>query len=118
MLIATLASGNSTLELVTKNDITMNNGEVFVFNNDVLEVDGAAAADIIYTVESAPENGWLIRGASTLREGAKFTQLDIELMNLLFIHDGEHVGQNSLILTARDRAGALLEGIELKINVQ
>jgi len=118
MLIATLASGNSTLELVTKNDITMNNGEVFVFSNDVLEVDGAAAADIIYTVESAPENGWLIRGASTLREGAKFTQLDIELMNLLFIHDGENVGQNSLILSARDRAGALLEGIELKINVQ
>src|SRR5690606_25232287 len=118
MLIATLASGNSTLEMVKKSDISVARGGVFVFNNDVLELSGAAAADIIYTVESATENGWLIRGASTLREGAKFTQLDIELMNLLFIHNGENSNPDGLVLSARDRAGALLEGIELKINVQ
>lgn len=117
MLIATLAAGNSNLELLTKNDISVDRGGVFVFSNDVLEVSGAAAADIIYTVDSAPKNGWLIRGASTLREGTKFTQLDIELMNLLFIHDGVNSGPDGLVLSARDRAGALLDGIELKINV-
>lgn len=118
MLIATLASGNSSLELLTKNDIAVAYGGVFVFNNDVLEVGGAAAGDIIYTVESVPKNGWLIKGASTLREGSKFTQLDIELMNLLFIHDGVNRTSDGLVVTARDRAGAILEDLELKINVQ
>jgi len=118
MLIATLASGNSQLEVVTQNDISIENGGVFVFNNDVLELKGAAAADIIYTVESAPENGWLIKGASTLTVGAKFTQLDIELMNLLFIHNGEDSGSDELVLTARDRAGAILENIKINVNVQ
>lgn len=118
MLIATLASGNSQLEVVTQNDISIENGGVFVFNNDVLELKGAAATDIIYTVESAPENGWLIKGASTLTVGAKFTQLDIELMNLLFIHNGENNGQGELVLTARDRAGAILENIKITIDVQ
>lgn len=118
MLIATLASGNSSLEILTKNDISVAYGGVFVFSKEVLEIDGAAAGDIIYTIESVPKNGWLIKGASTLREGAKFTQLDIELMNLLFIQDGVNRTPDGLVLTARDRAGAIIENIELKINVQ
>lgn len=118
MLIATLASGNSQLEIETQNDLTVENGGVFVFSNEVLELSGAAAMDIIYTIESAPSNGWLIKGASTLSEGAKFSQLDIELMNLVFIHNGTSTGADKLVLTARDRAGAILENIELNVNIQ
>lgn len=118
MLIATLASGNSQLEIQTQNDITVESGGVFVFSNEVLELTGAAAGDIIYTIESAPSGGWLIKGASTLSEGAKFTQLDIELMNLVFIHNGTSTGADKLVLTARDRAGAILEDITLNINIQ
>lgn len=118
MLIATLASGNSQLEIVTQNDISIENGGVSIVDNDILELKGAAAMDIIYTIESAPTNGWLIKGASTLTAGSKFTQLDIELMNLLFIHDGENSGQDELIVTARDRAGAILEDIKINIHVQ
>lgn len=118
MLIATLASGNSSLEIAKQSDVTVGYGEVFVFNNNILEVTGAAAADVIYTIESVPQNGWLIKGASTLRKGDKFTQLDIELMNLLFIHNGASRTSDEIVLTARDRAGAIIKDIKLKVSVQ
>ncbi|GHE39594.1 hypothetical protein GCM10017764_23550 [Sphingobacterium griseoflavum] len=118
MLIATLASGLSNLEIVTQNDITVSSGGVFVFSEELLKIDGAAASDIIYTIEQVPQSGWLIRGASTLRAGARFTQADIDLNNLLFIHDGEQAGTDRLVLSARDRAGALLEDIQINIYAQ
>lgn len=118
MLIATLASGNSKLELVRIGDVEVESGGVFVFSKEVLELKGAAASDIIYTIDSAPSSGWLIKGASTLGSGDKFTQLDVELMNLVYIHDGKSAGYDTLVLTARDRAGAIMEDIGLKINVQ
>jgi len=118
MLIATLASGLSNLQIVTKNDISVSSGGVFVFSDELLKIDGAAASDIIYTIDEAPQSGWLIRGASTLRAGARFTQGDIDLNNLLFIHNGVQSGADRLVLSARDRAGALLEDIQITINVQ
>lgn len=118
MLIATLASGNSSLSLTANNNVNMGSGGVFVFDDQVLKVEGAAANDIIYTIEAAPQRGWLIRGASILRQGARFTQADIDLKNLVFIHNGLQSGQDQLVLTARDRAGAVLEDIRLTINVQ
>ncbi|RAV30864.1 CBM96 family carbohydrate-binding protein [Sinomicrobium soli] len=118
MLVATLASGQNTLELSTHEDINVENGETTVWNNDILEITGATAADIIYTVEAAPANGWLIKGANILRAGDQFTQLDVELMNLLYIHNGEGGSEDTVMLSAKDKTGSAIEEITVEINVQ
>lgn len=118
MLIATLASGQNTLELITNEGVSVENGGTSVWSKEMLELTGAPAGDIVYTVETAPQNGWLIRGANILREGDKFTQLDVELMNLLYIHNGEGGTGDTIVLSASDKTGSLLEGIQVEINVQ
>lgn len=117
MLIATLASGESALEWKANEKVSVNRGEVVVFDNDILELTGASSTDIIYTIEKAPENGWFLKGASSLRKGDKFTQQDIELMNLLYIHNGESNSSDLIVLTARDLAGSVIEDIQVEINV-
>src|SRR5690606_20060166 len=113
MLISILASGESTLTLDANTGINVSNGGVFVLDNEVLEVSGSAAADIVYTVDAISPNGWLIKGANILRAGDRFTQLDIDLKNILFIHDGENNASSTLLLSARDRSGGLIEDIEV-----
>lgn len=115
MIIATLSSGNSKLELEHVKDISMAKGDVVVLDQANLLVSGATAADIIYTIEELPSFGWLVKGAEVLKQGSRFSQLDIDLNNIVFIHDGNATGTNNVVLTARDRAGAILEDIILKI---
>lgn len=118
MLIAILASGVSTLTLDANTGITVSNGGVFVLGKDDLAVSGAAAADIAYTVDAISSNGWLIKGANILRPGDRFTQLDIDLKNVLFIHNGENTQASTILLTARDRSGGQLDDIKVDIHVQ
>lgn len=118
MLISILASGESTLTLDANTGINVSNGGVFVLDNEVLEVSGSAAADIVYTVDAISPNGWIIKGANILRTGDRFTQLDIDLKNILFIHDGENNASSTLLLSARDRSGGLIEDIEVAIDIQ
>lgn len=115
MIIATLATGNSKLELEHVKDVNVAKGDVVVLDKANLLVSGATAADIIYTIDELPNFGWLVKGAEVLKKGSRFSQLDIDLNNLVFIHDGLALGSYGLKLTARDRAGAVLENIELKI---
>lgn len=117
MLIATLASGDSELSLETLEDITVDQGGIFVLSHENIKVSGAAANDIIYTIEEVPKFGWLVKGAEVLKKGHKFSQLDLDLKNIIFIHGGNTSGMDVLLLTARDRAGAVLEDIELSIKV-
>lgn len=118
MLIATFASGLANLVLEHTLPLEVENGGVSVFTKSNLEVSGASPMDVIYTIDTAPSFGWILKGADVLKAGSKFSQLDLDLNNLLFIHDGKTVGSQSIMLTARDRAGAELENIELKINVK
>ncbi|TJZ62205.1 DNRLRE domain-containing protein [Sphingobacterium olei] len=118
MLIAILASGVSTLTLDANAGINVSSGGVFVLDKEVLEVSGAAAADIAYTVDDISSNGWLIKGANILRPGDRFTQLDIDLKNILFIHNGENNAASTIGLSARDRSGGLVDDISVNINVQ
>ncbi|ERJ58124.1 hypothetical protein M472_05035 [Sphingobacterium paucimobilis HER1398] len=118
MIIATLASGDSELVLEGKKDFDVENGGMYVLSNDNLLVSGASAGDIIYTVEEVPTFGWLIKGAEVLKKGSRFSQLDLDLKNMVFIHDGETLGTGLLVLTARDKAGAILDNIELNISAK
>ncbi|NGM62487.1 DNRLRE domain-containing protein [Sphingobacterium sp. SGG-5] len=118
MLIATLATGQNVLVVETNEQATVLNGGSFVLNDDILKVSGAEASDIIYTIETGPAKGWLVRGADILGQGGQFTQADIQSLSLLYIHDGESSGEDTLVLSAKDRTGVELEGIEVKINIQ
>lgn len=118
MIIATLATNQNVLVLETNERVTVSNGGSVVINTDFLEIAGADAADIIYTVETTPAKGWLIRGADIIGQGGEFTQTDLQALSLLYIHDGESTGEDTLVLSARDRTGAVLEDIEVKISIQ
>lgn len=118
MIIATLATGVNDLIVETNERATVSNGGSFAFNTDVLKISGADPADIIYTIETPPTKGWLIRGADIIGQGGQFTQVDIQSLSLLYIHDGESSGEDTIVLSAKDRTGALIEEIEFKISIQ
>lgn len=117
MLIATIASGNNVLDLIANTGFTVTSGETYVLSDEVLEVSGAAAADVIFTVEEIPQNGWLIRGADILNAGDRLTQLDINSNNLVYISNGSGT-EDAIILSARDRAGSSLDNFSLDITIQ
>ncbi|MEH6679793.1 MAG: DNRLRE domain-containing protein [Sediminicola sp.] len=117
MLIATIASGNSFLEFESNSGFTVAREGAFAWNSSVLELTGAAAGDIIYTVEAVPQHGWLVKGASILQVGDRLTQLDINVMNLLYINDGS--GTTDLVtLSARDRVGSSVGPFNVDIAIQ
>lgn len=118
MIIATLATGQNVLVLETNEHATVSNGGSVVVDGDILNITGADAADIVYTIETAPAKGWLVRGADILAQGGQFTQADLESLSLIYIHNGESNGEDTIILSAKDRTGAILEDIEVKINIQ
>lgn len=118
MIIATLATGVNELVVEANELAAVPSGGAFVINTSVLEISGAESGDIIYTVDAPPTKGWLVRGADMVGESGQFTQADIESLSLLYIHDGEHSGEDIMVLSARDRTGAVLEDIEFKISIQ
>ncbi|TBW28628.1 DNRLRE domain-containing protein [Gramella sp. KN1008] len=117
MLIATIASGDNLLEIETNTGFTVGKGEAYAFSNAILEISGAAPEDIIFEVEETPQHGWLIRGADILQVGDRFTQKDIEVMNLLYINDNSG-SEDKLVLSARDRAGSRLDPFEMVITIE
>jgi len=118
MIIATLATNQNVLTIKTNEPVTVPNGGSVVINTNFLEISGADAKDIIYTVETAPTKGWLIRGADIIGKGGEFTQTDLQSLSLLYIQDGESNGEDMIVLSARDRTGARIEAIEVPIRIQ
>ncbi len=118
MLIATLAAGQNTLVVERNEQATVANGGSFVLSDEILKISGADAGDIIYTIDTPPGKGWLVRGADILGQSGQFTQMDLQSLSLIYIHDGESGGEDTIVLSARDRTGVVLEDIEIKINIQ
>tara|TARA_R110002096_G_scaffold436064_1_gene666704 strand:- start:3314 stop:4759 length:1446 start_codon:yes stop_codon:yes gene_type:complete len=117
MLIARYASGGTTLIIEKNTGFSVNSGEAYVLNNDVLEVSGSIPADISFTIQQAPSNGWLVRGASILQVGESFTQEDIDAMNVVYINNGNGT-QDTIIVDGKDKAGATLSAFNINIAVQ
>ncbi len=82
----------------------------------VLEIGGASPENIIYTLEKAPEHGWLVmNGTRFLKEGDRFTQNDIGLLNVVYINDVE--GHDDVItLSVVSKSGFVLEAFDFKIE--
>lgn len=116
MLIATLGTGNNILEIASNPGFSVEKGGAFAFNNDVLEVTGAGPKDIIFTVEDIPEHGWLVKGASILKKGDKFTQQDVKVMNLLYINDGSGT-EDKIGLSGKDRTGSEVDPFDIEVTI-
>lgn len=116
MLIATIATGDSSLDLVTNTGFSVESGSSIALSKELVEVTGASANDIIYTLEETPSFGWLISGATILKVGDRFTQNDIDVMNLIYINNGDG-DEDQLVLSARDRAGAKLDPFQITIAI-
>ncbi|REE05871.1 CBM96 family carbohydrate-binding protein [Marinoscillum furvescens] len=117
MLIATIATGVNSLELATNTGFTVEAEGSYAWNTEMLEATGAAAIDLIYTVEEIPTAGWLVKGASILSVGDRFTQNDIDVMSLLYINDGTGPS-DKVVLTAKDRTGGSIDSFEVAISIQ
>ncbi|MCG9793112.1 CBM96 family carbohydrate-binding protein [Flavobacterium algicola] len=117
MLIARISSGTSVLTLDTNTGITLDQGQTFVFNKSTLEVGGATAADIKFTIMSLPQYGWLVKGASILKVGDKITQEDINVMNVIYINNGSGT-QDKIVLSAEDIGGATLSNFDVSITLK
>jgi len=118
MLVAVFSSGNSTLAMGTNTGFTVANGGSAVLNSSELEMNGAAPADIIYTLESAPSNGWLVMGTQTLTAGSKFTQLDIDSGNIVYVHSGTSSADDTFSVSVEDRDGGSISPFDVTVTVQ
>ncbi len=58
--------------------------------------------------------GW--KRSFNLEEGVSFTQNDIDVMNILYINNGEGSSDN-FVLSARDKAGSRVEPFSVAITV-
>lgn len=110
------STGADNLDLVKNTGFSLESGGSFVLSNNVLEITGAAAEYIIYEIEEIPDNGWLINGAKILQQGDKFTQMDIDLMNLVYINDGNSQ-VDQITLSAKDRVGSTVSAFIVNINI-
>src|SRR5699024_12139595 len=88
-----------------------------LIDGTVLEIGGASPENIIYTLKKAPEHGWLLmNGTRFLKEGDRFTQNDIELLNMVYINNGS--GNDDVVtLSAMSRSGFALEAFDIKIEM-
>jgi uncharacterized surface protein with fasciclin (FAS1) repeats len=118
MLIAVFSSGNSTLAMGTNTGFTVANGRSAVLKTSELEMAGAAAADIIYKLEAPPSNGWLVMGINTLTNGSKFSQLDIDNGNIVYVHSGVGSANDSFKLSVQDKDGGSIDPFDVVITVQ
>lgn len=117
-LVVTFSSGNSTLAMGTNTGMTVSKGGIAVLKTEMLEMKGAAPADIIYTLESAPANGWLIMGSSILTTGSKFTQLDLDMNNIVYVHAGSASSTDLFSVSVADPDGGQIEPFNFSIHVQ
>ncbi len=118
MLITVYSSGNSNLAMGTNAGFSVANQGSVVLNSSELEMDGAAPADIIYTLESAPLSGWLIMGTQTLMDGSKFSQLDINTGNIVYVHSGSNSVNDGFTLSVKDKDGGSIDPFDVTITVE
>lgn len=117
-LILTFSSGISNLKMGTNRGLDVSNGGVRVLNESMLEMEGAAPADMIYKIESLPQQGWLIRGADILKVGSEFTQLDINAHNIVYVHNGMSTSEDQFTLSVRDPDGGKIDPFAFHIRIQ
>jgi len=116
-LVVTLSSGNSQLAMGVNKGLSVSKGGVALLTPDMLTMQGAAHADISYTVTAAPMHGWLITGTTILKAGSHFSQLDIDGGNIVYVSDGSAVGNDQFTVSVSDPDGGSIDPFDFKITV-
>ena len=117
-LITTFSSGNSTLSMGTNAGMTVAKGGIAVITNEMLEMKGAAHADIIYKLETVPSKGRLVMGSTILTAGSKFTQLDLDVSNIVYVHAGTDNAADQFSLSVSDPDGGFIDPFNFNIKIQ
>lgn len=115
MLVTTYSGGSSTLAMGTNTGLTVANEGIVVLDTDQLSMKGAEPSDIVYTIESIPSNGWLISGLNVLSVGTKFTQLDIDYGNIMYINDNGTA--DSFSVSVKDKDGGEIAPFVVNITI-
>lgn len=112
-------SGTGTPLVLEKNlPLKLSSGASAPVDDSVLEIGGASPENIIYTLESGPEHGWLvINGTKFMKEGDKLTHRDIEGKNVIYIHDDSGDG-DSLTFAVTSKSGFALEALDILIEIE
>ncbi len=113
-IITVYSGGTSTLAMGTNTGLTVASGGTVVLDTDQLSMDGPDPSDIVYTIESAPLNGWLVAGLKVLSAGDKFTQQDIDANNIVYISSGS---DDSFTVSVVDRDGGIIAPFDVVITV-
>ncbi|QZZ21477.1 tandem-95 repeat protein [Leptothermofonsia sichuanensis E412] len=90
--------------LVTNSPLTLNEGASQVISNGLLrttDVDNTAA-EIVYTIDAAVNNGVLVRSGTTLGVGSTFTQQDVNSNLIRYFHNGSETINDSFTFTVND----------------
>jgi hypothetical protein len=117
MLVTIYSGGSSTLVMGTNTGLTVANGGTVVLDTDQLSMDGAEPSDIVYTIESVPSDGWLVAGLDVLSDGDKFTQLDIDANNIVYINSGSGASNDSFTVSVTDKDGGTIAPFDVNITI-
>nr|WP_321356361.1 DNRLRE domain-containing protein [uncultured Draconibacterium sp.] len=116
-LIAVYSDASSTLEMGTNTGLSVTSQGVVVLTTNNLCMEGAATADIVYTLESVPTDGWLIMGSQILSAGDKFGQLDIDAGNIVYINEG-NASSDSFTVSVNDKDGGSIDPFDVAITIE
>jgi predicted outer membrane repeat protein len=103
---------------VNNSGITVDEGGQWNF--DSLELaynDLQPSSEVSYTVTTGPASGYLALASDTSTPITSFTQEQIDLGGLIYVHDGSEVASDSFTFTADDGQGNSLTGQTVNIVV-
>jgi hypothetical protein len=85
-------------------------GSELLINEDLLQVSDvdSSASEIIYTLTSLPEHGWLQRDGTSLSVGETFTQDELNRDQIRFLHDGSEWSSDGFMFTVSDGSGGMI----------
>ena len=128
---ARIGTGTVTFTVASVNDqplwnnntgITVNEDDSVTVNTVDLQVTDVdqGATDLTYTLTTSVANGDLKKSGVTLFDGETFSQEDIDLGNLTYLHDGTETVADFFNVTVADGVGGVLglTSINITINPQ
>jgi len=117
-LVTTFSSGNSKLAMGINEGLAVAKGGVKVLTSSVLKMEGAAHEDITYKLVSVPAKGWLITGSTILTAGSTFTQLDLDVNNIVYVHGNADNSGDRFKISVGDPDGGIIDPFDFNITIQ
>ncbi len=108
-----------TVDVSAPNTLLEGASDVVITNTNLSSFDdNASAAEIIYTLVTAPSNGTLNNGSVGLGSTDTFTQADINNNDITYSHNGGESTSDSFIFTVTDSVGNVNNNTALNFNFE